>query len=349
MALTADQIQKMSAEIGLSAVVNYLYGRETVLTKHPLISSLFPSEYVNRSVIGGLETSLGTSLWEKLALEFASCNSIVMHHPSNFKKISNLPSEITTIVNNLDITAKPKSIIDEFLMVARRESSKFSAFKPRTNKMDKGHGADLYFELDNDIYVVDIKTVQWNAAGGDNFLHRLIKWGSYAIFFHPNKNVKVKIVIPYNPFQLSWWQHSKKKAEPLWETDILVESEFWDLLTGLTDSYIYIEKGFNSIKNNPIIRLFESRFTDPVDQVFKRDILELYRNIKITNWESSTKGNSAKVEATCNQCMKSFVTFDYVLLLQDSCPEHDSAYVSKKKFREIQEKRWYGLGNPAIK
>ena len=344
MSLNATQIEALASEQAIASVVNYFYNREEVLTKHPLISSIFPEEYKSRSVIGGLETSLGTSLWEKLALELASLNKIVMHHPSNFKKITNLPDEITSLLNSTDLSARSSSIVDEFLDDAKKISMKNANFKPKTAKMDKGHGADLYFEISDKIYIVDIKTVQWNAAGGEDFLKRMLKWASFAVFFHKTKNVNVKLVIPYNPFQTTWWQQSKKKAEPLWETDILVGSNFWDLLTGLPHSYSFIEKGFKEILNHPAIEFLQNNYAKKIDENFQIDLICKYKNLIVKKWNRNSNGSSGLLELKCNSCKREFRARESVILQQDYCPNHEKSHVTLGKFEELQQNRWYGLG-----
>ena len=45
----------------------YFFSRDPVETKHILLSRLYPNESVTGSAIVGLQTSLGTTLWENLA------------------------------------------------------------------------------------------------------------------------------------------------------------------------------------------------------------------------------------------------------------------------------------------
>lgn len=345
MALSGSEIQILAEKQALKSVVDYLYNREVVQTKHPLISVIFPDQYAMRSVIGGLETSLGTSLWENLALELAHANSIVMHHPSTFKKVTNLPEKLITLKNSLDLDPKSYSIVDEFMKEVELILASNNSYKFKTAKIDKGHGADLYFEIDKNVYVVDIKTVQWNAAGGADFLERLLKWAMYASIHHPGSQKHVKIVIPYNPFIDPWWVMSQRKAEPLYSSDILVGNEFWNLLTGNSDSYSHIEKGLQAIVSHPVIKLFKSHLTDPVDETFKKEIFLLYKNLKVINWNRLANGNSGKLDVECQICKKIFSGSETSLLNQDECPDHDKKHKTKKDHESEIFARRYGLSS----
>jgi hypothetical protein len=67
-----------------------------------LLAKLFPDEMRTSSIIQGIQTSLGTTLWEKIALEFALNSGFKVLNPRELLLRPNpIPNEI--VINNTNI------------------------------------------------------------------------------------------------------------------------------------------------------------------------------------------------------------------------------------------------------
>jgi hypothetical protein len=71
-----------------------------------VLDLIFPTERRIRSMIGGLETSLGTKLWEPLAIAFALNNGFNLLEHKNFNK--NVPVTPQIIRNEISNFAEEK-------------------------------------------------------------------------------------------------------------------------------------------------------------------------------------------------------------------------------------------------
>lgn len=66
--------------------------------KFQILDLLIPKERKIRSIVGGLETSLGTTLWEPLGRALASNNGFVVHNRS-LQKPTHMPGNLESILN----------------------------------------------------------------------------------------------------------------------------------------------------------------------------------------------------------------------------------------------------------
>ena len=67
-------IEYLAEKTATDAIKRYLDNKKTPTNQHIILDRVFPVERRVRSIIGGLETSLGTKFWEKLAKEIAREN-----------------------------------------------------------------------------------------------------------------------------------------------------------------------------------------------------------------------------------------------------------------------------------
>ena len=99
--ITSDDIKTVLKK----SISNFFVNKE-VKTVHPL-DYIFPNERRIRSLIGGLETSLGTTLWEPLLTLFAKHNGFkILSH----KDFNSNNYEINSILNKEIADFKNKKI-----------------------------------------------------------------------------------------------------------------------------------------------------------------------------------------------------------------------------------------------
>ncbi|SFN94033.1 hypothetical protein [Xenorhabdus japonica] len=83
-----------------------LVGKGEVKVGH-VLDKIFPRERRIRSLIGGLETSLGTQLWEPLALAFARENGFnILDHKRLNEKVPIIPDKVRYFISNYETQKK---------------------------------------------------------------------------------------------------------------------------------------------------------------------------------------------------------------------------------------------------
>ena len=73
--------------------INELYRKAKEVNYH-VLQEIFPVERRIRSIIGGLETSFGTTVWEPLAKYLAEQNGFTIKNEKKFEMPKDLPKEI---------------------------------------------------------------------------------------------------------------------------------------------------------------------------------------------------------------------------------------------------------------
>jgi hypothetical protein len=69
-----------------TSISRYLQRQKGKPRKFHVLNYSFPTERHIRSLIGGLETSLGTTVWEPIARTLAECNGFTVCNPKQLLK-----------------------------------------------------------------------------------------------------------------------------------------------------------------------------------------------------------------------------------------------------------------------
>jgi hypothetical protein len=255
MAIKPDEAKDLAYQVALEAFYKYFSTRTDVTTSHILLSVLFPEESSIRSVMGGLETSLGTRLWENLARLIAEKNGFQILNPkTELVRPASLPREITNFIakwKERRETESPSPTMEQFKV----------ALAPIINKLDiptkfqtlnKGSGADIFLRKGDQEWAFDIKTVQINAGSGPKFNGTLMEWIAYRALAKErgSKMLQAHIVIPYDPTGGNWWHAFSGRISPLDAVDVYVAERFWDFIGGTTGVLDAVRSGFTELNTN---------------------------------------------------------------------------------------------------
>jgi hypothetical protein len=309
MALKPKEIEGIAEAIARESLFQYFFAKKRIATQHILLKHVFPEDYMIRSSIGGLETSLGTQLWETLATEIAKRNSFNVHDPKiaimqpekRIEKVWNLMDRWSTN-RNLPNNPVPLSAFMNELEKVVKLMPKVTEFK----KLNKGDGVDLYISKQGRDYSFDIKTVQWNAGTGPKFNTTLMRWLTFHRIQSGSSNLKAHFVIPYDPTIKGWWHSFGARAYPLDKNDILVGDEFWNFISGRKDTLKYIENGFSNLATSELINIYKKLLTNQSDQL-DIQLIEFTRSVKFKGKKSkNTISKTKKWEWSCNFCGKNF-------------------------------------------
>ena len=113
MALKPAEIESIAEAIARESLFQYFFGKKKIPTEHILLKHVFPEDYMIRSAIGGLETSLGTRLWEALATEIARRNGFTIHDPK--KAIMQPENRIENIWKLMDQWSTTRNLPNKYV------------------------------------------------------------------------------------------------------------------------------------------------------------------------------------------------------------------------------------------
>lgn len=244
-----------------NSIRNFFENKE-VNTTH-VLDKIFPVERRIRSLIGGLETSMGTTLWEPLAKVLAKNNKFEIIEEEILKP-EPIPELIQREISRLRQLRNRKSTwipmrkCVKFLRVAARRSNRKNLVYV---KPDRGKGVDIYLKKDNRFWAFDIKTNQPNVRSGPDFNLQLLEWYAFLFCKNPNMRIDAKIAFPFNPHEDDWWKSTGKRVFPLEpKVDAVVENEFWDFCSGMSNTFEVIMQVFEELGNEGFGNNFKNIF-----------------------------------------------------------------------------------------
>lgn len=290
--VSKTQIEHATELAVRNSFFRYFFSREPVETKHILLSRLYPNESVTGSAIVGLQTSLGTTLWENLAKNLATLNGFKVLDPKvALQKPAKIPQKAENLLGEWARKreeSKRELSLSEFTKLMKTiviDSPKVRNF----TKLGKGSGADLYFVKNGQKYVFDVKTVQINAGGGTKFNRTLMEWLTFDLFQNgAQSKMNVGLVIPYDPTETGdWWKLFQGRVAPLSHSDVLVGSEFWNFVTGNRNSLKIITDTFSKLAKSEFGNHYSQYLTDysmnaivkHVEYQFECKLLEKSKNL----------------------------------------------------------------------
>ena len=253
--MTTTEAEKIIKDTVKDSIVSFAKATIRKKRNFQILDLLIPKERKARSIVGGLETSLGRTLWEPLAKALAVKNGFSVIN-SNLESPVNMPANLANTLNNIIADRKGNSPIysattshDEIKRVCQAfVKSPITSFETAP----KGFGVDIWIRKDGTDYFFDTKTVQPNVGGYTKFMEQILTWYAYYYSRFPTGNAKARIVFPYNPYPgKNFWDKTIGKGLPLAaKSEGWVENEFWDFCSGLTNTYHLITKSFAYLRIN---------------------------------------------------------------------------------------------------
>ncbi len=266
--MNADNIKESAHEILKGSIETYLSKKKEPKSSHLVLDRIFPVERRIRSIVGGLETSLGTTFWQKLAIRLAEQNGFQILSPKTFEMPHPISPALAAIMSNwtnLREIAGSNIDLNDYINDLRAHIPTVSPNGIKYKKLTKGKGVDLWILRDEIEYAFDIKTVQMNAGDGNKFNSTLMNWYAYRLYKNPDIQLESRIIIPYSPFPPhtveSWWKKMRGIAYPLLpQKDIWVQDEFWDFITGTPKTWQSILQVVDELANSEFAKQFNDLF-----------------------------------------------------------------------------------------
>jgi hypothetical protein len=277
-----SEIAKITIETLEVAFYDY-FKKPKKETSHIILDRLFPDERRITSAMSGIQTSLGTSVWEKLAVKLAKLNGFTMISPNDLTQPKGLREDNVIFDLNKFRKSLDKNFPDP------------PAGNDLTQKaMTKGKGADIILTRGKKTYIFDIKTVQVNAGNGNTYNESIIMWIAYWHYKNPGSSydIDARIVFPYNSSDEKdddgWWPEFGGRIKPLTRDDIMVGNQFWSFISGNPNALKHIVHGIDQICNDSV-------FIDLYSKVFECDTAD-----KLKDFTKLVKVKQAEKLACCS-------------------------------------------------
>ncbi len=306
MSIEERLIKNLTREVVKRSFFRYFFRREPVETKHLLLSRLYPHESLVGSAIVGLQTSLGTTLWENLAKGLAEKNNFQVLNPKEeLLKPNVIPKAVENLIGEWgrkrDESGKELPLND--FRKAMKKIVNSSDTPKSFKKLGKGSGADLYLVKNGVKYVFDLKTVQLNAGAGSKFNKTLMEWITFDLFQNGvSSHLKPMLAIPYDPTAGGdWWQKFGGRVAPLDKSDIKVGNEFWDFISGSNKTLEIITAVFDEMIKTDFGKHYGSFLTD-YSLLAKVRHIEYQYSCSLKSKASEISDKKTKYKWSCNSC-----------------------------------------------
>jgi hypothetical protein len=249
--LDHDHIKDVAVDYVLSSIRRFAEGRRGRQAAFQVLDLIMPHERKIRSIVGGLETSFGTTLWEGLAIELAQQNNFEVCDKRNLLKPENFHEKTERIIRLVqnDREHERGEYNAETSHLAIKDACRGIEYEPDVFvSPPAGHGIDVWLKKDGIDYWFDIKTVHPNVGGYQRFLKQILNWYAYYYSRWPHGHLEARIVFPYNPHDRCFWDATPRGGLPLERgQEGWVADDFWDFCTGNKESTSCLFEGFKKI------------------------------------------------------------------------------------------------------
>lgn len=248
------------------SIAEFFTGKEVKVVH--VLDLIFPKERRIRSLMGGLETALGTRLWEPLAKAFAQEGGFTVLSERDFNtSVPVIPESVRNFISEfLDSKKNKPSLKLSDFEESLRVFIDASGIEPIAyQKMPKGEGVDIWLRKDNVEYLIDIKTTQINAGSGPKFTANMLNWIAYQLLKDNTIKTRCVLAFPFNPHgNKDFWTKEAGKSSPLIPSyEALVADEFWNMLSGKQNTTELIFNEFKKLGENDFGSQFNNIFDPP--------------------------------------------------------------------------------------
>ncbi|HDI3226271.1 TPA: TdeIII family type II restriction endonuclease [Vibrio cholerae] len=261
--LNNQEIKDLISKTVSENIHDFFKGKE-VKTSH-VLDHIFPKERKIRSLIGGLETSMGTRVWEPLAKAFAKSNGFEVLNEKKFNEnVPIIPDNVTQFISLWEknkLSNKNLPLSDYWNELKKFIYQNVDRKNLDFQKMPKGQGVDILLSKNGKLILCDIKTTQLNAGGGPKFLKNFLNWYAYLALMDITDEASCFLAFPFDPHRGQFWAREGGKISPLLPNqEAYVADEFWDQLTGVKGTTGLIESTFEVLGKEDFGKQFSYHF-----------------------------------------------------------------------------------------
>lgn len=252
---TRDEVSALIKNAIKQSIINFAKNSPKKKAKFQILDLLIPKERKIRSIVGGLEGSLSTTLWEPLAKVLAAGNGFQIIN-ADLEAPKNIPASLSSVLQSIIADRNEGGILysaTESHEAIKKVCQSFIK-SPITafGKAPNGSGVDIWLVKDGVNYFFDVKTVQPNLSTLKSCLKQVLTWYAYFYAQNPTGTAQARIVFPYNPNrEETFWDAVIGGGKPLEkDTEAWVCNQFWDFCSGVDNTFEIIETSFMELKES---------------------------------------------------------------------------------------------------
>lgn len=246
------------------SVTNFVTRRSGRTPNFQILDLIIPRERKIRSIVGGLETSIGTTLWEPLAKNLARANGFKIVD-RKLKAPTHMPHNLATVVNQIHQDRVIAGGI--YTAISGRDYIRNTCQPFIANPLNQfttpaaGQNVDVWLKKGSRDFLFDIKTSSPNVRAYTGLMKQVTDWYSWYFSETPTGNPQVRIVFPYNPHEPQiFWAATKGNGRPLEPTtEGYVGNQFWNFCSGRRDTMDLIYEVFSDLSRSKIL---QTKFDD---------------------------------------------------------------------------------------
>lgn len=237
---TRKKLKKLIFEVIENKLQNY--SPETV--NMPFFEAIFSKEHViTASLIQSFYTSFGMSVYEQMAeiLAHSSGFEVKKQYRLHGKIDKKTETKITAIHSKLRLGSECD--YNEYLKVIKK-----SILSVKDICADADRVVDLFIKKPNgEEYYFGITTVKPNKEGFSTHARKLLRWSALRLSVNKSANIRVGLVIPYNPYAPD--DYNRWACKKMFGSSLYVGKTFWDFVGNELGTYeelltIFEEIGF---------------------------------------------------------------------------------------------------------
>jgi hypothetical protein len=252
---TNDEVSALIKSAVKKSIIDFAKKSLRKKANFQILDLLIPKERKIRSIVGGLETSLGTTLWEPLAKALAASNGFEVKN-EDLESPVNMPANLSNILENIisdrNISGGRYSAIKSHEDIKDVCQSFLRSPITAFEKAPNGSGVDIWLVKDGINYFFDVKTVQPNLSALKSCMKQVLTWYAYFYARNPTGLAQSRIVFPYNPKpEKSFWNVVIGGGKPLEkDTEAWVGNQFWDFCSGVENTFEIIQASFVALRES---------------------------------------------------------------------------------------------------
>jgi hypothetical protein len=252
---TSDEVSTLIKSAVKKSIIDFAKKSLKKKAKFQILDLLIPKERKIRSIVGGLETSLGTTLWEPLAKALAAGNGFEVKN-ADLESPVNMPANLSNVLENIiadrNVGGEQYSALTSHEAIKNVCQSFLRSPITAFEKAPNGSGVDIWLVKDDVNYFFDVKTVQPNLSALKSCMKQVLTWYAYFYAGNPTGIAQSRIVFPYNPKpEKSFWDVVIGGGKPIEEdNEAWVGNQFWDFCSGVESTFEIIKNAFTELSES---------------------------------------------------------------------------------------------------
>lgn len=218
------------ADLLIACVRAKLSGYEPETSYTPFHDRLLGRDrYALFSFLHSMNTTLGMSIWEQMAVILAS--EAGFETARQYRLLGNIDPITEELIHNIHHEIREGVVGTNAL--GETEAIRRSIISPVTPRRDPDSVVDLFVIINGEENYMDITSVKPNIKEFVALKIKLLRWIGLRLSQNIDANVSVRLAIPYNPYYPEPYERfTLRGLYDIQNGEILVGEDFWDFIAG---------------------------------------------------------------------------------------------------------------------